>query len=349
MNIQEYIDLLLFNLQPWAKLVSGNREILTRCKYCEDSKNYNNGHLYIGIPEDEKSLSFFHCKKCEASGVVTSKVLTEWGIYNSDLLVNISSHNKVAAKYGTNRNALENRIYNVKNYFIRDHKISDKKLEYINGRLGLCLDYDDILENKIVLNLFDLLKSNYINSYTRDIRIMNELDSYFLGFLSYDNGFVNLRNLSMKNTSKYLQKRYVNYNIFNSINNRRKYYVNPNKIDLSGTSPIEVHVAEGVFDILSIKFNLRKENDRIIYVGACGSGYKGICRDMMLTVAHPNLIFHIYPDADISDYKMRELYYYLKEFNYDMIIHRNVFPKQKDFGVDINHIDEKIIRAKEIF
>ena len=342
MNSQEYLDYLLNYLTPWARPASGKREVQTRCKYCEDSKTYSHGHFYIQIPQSDEELSYYYCQKCHSKGIVTANKLMEWGIYDSELCLNIAEHNKKASKYGRNKDNLSNVIYRLNNTFVSQDRISEIKLLYINKRLGTNLNYNDVLSNKIVLNLYDLLNTNNIYNYTRDIRIVNDLDQFFLGFISYDNAFVNMRNLKPGGVNKYIDKRYVNYNIFGKYDNSKKFYVSPCTFDLYDTRPIQVHLAEGVFDILSVKYNLRKDFERSLYTAACGSGYKGLCRDIILDLKIPNLEFHIYPDADIKQNKMYDLYQYLKPFQYPVYIHRNIYDGEKDFGVGINHIKETV-------
>lgn len=344
MDSQEYLDFLLNYLTPWAKPASGRKEVNTRCRYCEDSKNPSHGHFYIQIPQNEQQLSYYYCQKCHTAGVVTANKLMEWGIYDSELCLSIANHNKIASKYGNNKNNLSTMKYNLVNNYISFDRISEIKLNYINKRLGTNLNYQDLIDNKVVLNLYDVLNTNNIYNYTRDQRIISELDQYFLGFISYDNAFINMRNLKRGGVSKYIDKKYINYNIFGKYDNTKKYYVSPCSFNLTDSRPIQIHLAEGVFDILSIKYNLRQDFERSFYVAACGSGYKGLCRDIILELKMPNIEFHIYPDADISQNKMYDLYNYLKPFNFPLYIHRNIYDGEKDFGVDINHIKESIQR-----
>ena len=42
----------LLNSIPGAKVVSGGREILCRCRECPDSTDPNHAHFYISIPYD---------------------------------------------------------------------------------------------------------------------------------------------------------------------------------------------------------------------------------------------------------------------------------------------------------
>ena len=72
---------------PEAKLASQNREIIVRCRSCGDSKDITHGHMYIHIPQDKDDCPVYHCFKCQISGVVNSKTLIEWGIYNPEIAI----------------------------------------------------------------------------------------------------------------------------------------------------------------------------------------------------------------------------------------------------------------------
>ena len=344
MDSEKYIEYLLGYLTPWAKPASGRKEVQTRCRYCAYSKNPKSGHFYIQVPRNDKELSYFYCQKCHIKGVVTATKLMEWGIYDSELCLEVSKHNKSASKYGNNKNYLNNDIFRLNNTYISQDRLSEAKLGYINKRLGLNLSYQDLLNNKIVLNLQDVLCTNNITNLTRDSRIVKELDESFLGFISYDNAFINMRNLRRGHVNPNIDKKYINYNIFDKYDNTKKYYINPCQFDLYDLEPIKVHIAEGPFDALSIKYNVRKDFSRSIYVAACGSGYHGMCRDIILNSKIPNLEFHIYPDMDIKQNVMTDLYQYLKPFQFPIYVHRNVYEGEKDFGVKADHIKETIQR-----
>lgn len=343
MDTEQYAEYLKNNLQPWAKYASGRREIYTRCKYCSDSKDRNKGHFYIKIPQSDKDLSYYYCQKCHTKGVVTTTKLMEWGVYNSEMYIDIQMHNNNAFKYVDSSKFTSN-IHRLSNTFITDDNLSDIKLKYINKRLGLNLSYQDLLDNKIVLNLYDLLNTNRIYNYSRHKNIVDQLDESFLGFISYDNGFINMRNLNKGNVYHTIDKRYINYNIFDSYDNSKRYYISPVNIDLNTLTPIKINIAEGCFDILSVKYNLRKEFENNIYAAVCGSGYQGLCRDIILNLKVPNLEFHIYRDTDMSMSTIYNLKDYLYSLNYPIYVHSNSLEGNKDFGVSIENIRETIVR-----
>ena len=341
MNPKYFMDTLLSELKPWAKRASGYREIVTRCKYCSDSRNPNQGHFYIScITEDEPA--FYNCFKCPAQGLVTPSKLMEWGIYDSNFLLELTEHNKRVLKYSKNKKFNNNIIYRINNRTVTDDKLTAYKLKYINERLGTHLTYEDCIRLKILLNLGDLFRQNPNITPTRYPDIIDQIDSNFVGFISIDNAFVNFRNLGLAKVHKSIDKRYINYNIFNKFDNTQRFYTIPNQFDLF--KPVELHIAEGAFDILSIYLNLRKDMRNGIFTSIGGNGYKGIIRYFLVDMMIPNLVIHIYPDNDIDRYTILDLAEFLRPFLIPVYMHRNAYKGEKDFGVPLNRIQETIER-----
>ena len=109
---------------------------------------------------------------------------------------------------------------------------------------------------------------------------------------------------------------------------------------------INVHIAEGPFDILSIRYNLRGINSPDIFMAICGSGYKGALMYLMdkLKLFYFNL--HIYPDNDnmgTDDMIDRDIITTIRPLvGTKIFVHRNTKPGEKDFGVPINRIQESV-------
>lgn len=332
------VDTLL-NTLPKAKLASGRREITCRCVYCGDSKNDpNKRSMYISVPQDDSDVMLYNCYRasCGKSGIVTEDILLEWGIYDKDSLIEISNHNTKAFKKSKNKKLKINNItyYKVYNKSITSSKRSLSKLNYINNRLGLNFTYNDILKHKIVLNLVDLLKDNNINTYTRDRKTLRTLNLDYIGFLSMDNGLVNLRNVSTNKNNM----RYVNYIIFKDTMPTR-FYIIPTNVDINKKAI--VHIAEGVFDILSIKYNVNKDydmNNNHIYASAFGSSYYNLIKWFILDSGLREIEFHIYPDNDVSYKIINVIKDLVTSARYTTYIHRNKFKDEKDFGVTADRI-----------
>lgn len=329
---------------------SGGRELQTRCKYCTDSSDPRSyGHMYISIPQNESECSLFYCQKCGAHGIMNNQTLLTWGIYNESIATKLFWHNKKAFKYGKNNKYLDREVYYLTNNTVTRDKYSEIKLKYINKRLGLNLSYYDLFKLKIVLNLNDILKENNITELTRDYAIVQQLDEVFLGFISTDNAFINMRKL-VKDGSVYssIDKKYINYNIFNKFDNTEKFYTVPCNISCS-PERLKMHVAEGPFDILSILFNLRyNEYGKSIFTSITGGGYAGIAHYFITKMKLPYIELHLYPDNDKvgSDNKMRYIVDEMNKINTPVYIHRNLSPNEKDFGVSSDRIKESVYQLR---
>ena len=336
-----YKNMLLAVLKPWAR-PAGQHHVLTRCKYCADSKTYSHGHFYISIPEDgSDEPSKFYCQKCHIGGYVTTQKLLEWGVVNEQLYSEIGQYNRKILSLPKNKKYISPDILPISNIRVSTDELTMKKLSYINSRIGVNLSIRDCIENKIMFNLNDLISENRL-SITRDQRIIDALDSYFVGFLSYDNAFINMRNLAKPGTLyQSIDKRYVNYNVNNKADTQRIYII-PNTLNFNDPMPMELHMAEGPFDVLSIKYNLVRNTYNKIFGGVLGSGYKGLVRFVLTTLKIPNLVIHLYADQDIDRFIIVDLAEFIRPFGIPLYLHRNAYPGEKDFGVPIDRIVDSV-------
>ena len=154
-----------------------------------------------------------------------------------------------------------------------------------------------------------------------------------------------MRNLTPGKVYESIDKRYVNYNIFNKINNSQRYYVIPTNIDLLDTRPIKIYIAEGPFDILSVFYNLRnRDKTNCIYAAIGGKAYLNIIKYFIQRQGLVNIELHICPDGDIGKDVLYGIKDYLRLFSIPIFVHRNIYPEQKDFGVSLNKIRESVIQ-----
>lgn len=327
---------------PGASLASGGREVVMKCRYCDDRAK----HMYVSLPVDN-NIMLFNCFRasCQAKGIVTHDKLIEWGVYESpDDLIEVTKYNKRVSSLDKNRKFNDRDVYKLNNTFVSQNRLSELKLTYINKRIGTQMTYDDVLRNKIILNLKDLLDANNITKYTRHNNIIEQLDESFIGFISQDNAFVNMRNLREGKVYDSIDKRYINYNIFNKIDNTQRFYTIPANIDLCNPNRIKLHVAEGPFDILSIYYNLRHQEPHSIYSAILGGHYLSIIKHFINRMKLINLEIHIYMDNDVSNTILYEIGDILAVYQIPCYIHRNMYEGEKDFGVPLDRINEQIYR-----
>ena len=338
-NPDMYRSFLLKRI-PTASVVSGGKNINCRCFNCPDSKNPNSKHFYISIPQSEGEPSLYYCHKCHCSGVVTYKTLIEWNIYDDNVAVEIINHNK---KIDPRSKYIDRTHYALRCSHTTANNISQYKLNYINNRLGTSFSYEELRRLKIILNLEDLLRDNNIKDLTRNPNIVDQLDINFLGFLSIDNAFLNMRRVCDEGlVYKGIDKRYINYKIFDKFDTSERFYTIPSTVNLL-VPRVKINIAEGPFDILSVYKNVRQEEPGI-YTSIAGSNYMGLVLYFLQTYKIPNAEFHIYPDNDKygSRRNMQYIANYLKPMMMPVYLHRNMYPGEKDFGVSRQRIHESI-------
>lgn len=336
-NLKQF---LLNNIS--GKVVAGDKEFLCRCPFCGDSRHLKSAHFYINLPNSDEVPVMYHCKKCNISGVLNRTVLRELNVevIEEDILSDlIKRHKKLSGNFvrGSDKNKSIYK-FNTKYDLISVSEMSEWKINYINNRLGLNLSYQDMINCKIVLNienLYNTNKSNYLH-FTRDKRIIKELNESFIGFLGYNNGVLNMRNLRPGKVSKYIDKRYVNYNLFpiEYLEGTSKYYIIPTVVDTLNPEPIKIHIAEGPFDILSIFYNLYNGNKyNSIYASIGGKSYINLIKFFLCDLKIINTEIHIYFDNDVKKYEIEDIIYQLQHLNLDIYFHWNKFENEKDYGV----------------
>lgn len=338
--IMKGIEEFLFRTFPSARYASGKTEVVIRCPFCGDSKDPNSAHMYISVVEGKPH--FFHCFKCNESGVLSGKTLRRMSIYDVETSIDLDSYNKQLKR--NSPMVYSRRSFYMKNTYISDTDLSRAKLAYINNRLGLNLNFRDCMENKIVLNLRDLLNQNYINKLTRSPNIVDQLDKCFVGFLSMDNSMVILRKLVPDGQVYHtIDKRYTVYNIFNTEEDTKHEYCVPTTINTLDMTPVRVHIAEGVFDILSIFYNLNGGNRyQNIYYALCGKNYKNKLMSLITEYGLINAEYHIYLDNDIDDYTIQSIAKITIPLKIRVYIHKNRYTGEKDYGVKASNIIDSV-------
>ncbi|MBP5595691.1 MAG: hypothetical protein J6Y02_09940 [Pseudobutyrivibrio sp.] len=339
---KEIYDFLMANLQ-WRKSASGGKQIVTLCP--NPSCNDKSGHFYIGPFNGTTDPIRYNCFKCGMKGLFSEKTLDLLGIApDPEFNKSLKEFNDNTPKYSMNKTASRIITYRLQNDYITACPMSELKLKYINDRIGASLSYQDITQLKIVLNLYDVLGRNYIQETTRDPRIVEQLNNFFIGFVGADNNYLNMRRALPGVVNPSIDARYINYYLRPASENC-KYYIIPTQIDMTSPEPIQVHLAEGPFDILGIYFNvMHQSNYRCIYMAIGGKGYATALEFIITKLGLTNVDLHIYPDLDIGTNSIIELVEWLKPFNFNITSHRNLYKdpesqkQEKDFGVPASRI-----------
>lgn len=333
---------------PTAKVASGGREVVVRCQACGDSKNKNHAHLYISVPQSPDEVSVYHCKKCSNHGIVDDMFLRHYGCNDSRVLVDVTKHNNELKKNPSYSILRSMSIYPLKNNFISDQPWNSAKLNYINSRIGSNFTFEELQKLKIFLNLYDILNSNRLVG-TRHKMVTDALNEHFIGFISYDNSYCVMRKVDDIELYKTVNKRYINYNIINKFDSTKDFYVIPTSLDTLNPKPVRIHIAEGVFDILSIYYNLNHcDSFQNIYISASGKSYAQALKFILSETGIINYTVELYPDNDVSDFELNNLITRsIKMLACDIVIHRNRYQNEKDYGVPPSRIIDTIRIIKE--
>ena len=347
MNWDAYRDFLLARL-PNARSASGGKLINCRCRECQDSMDPRSAHFYISIPKNDSEPALYYCHKCHCGGIVTYRKLIEWDVYDKDLAASLVDYNIHVLSNPKNAKYCDRLTYHILNTFVTVDDKTEYKRRYICDRLGVNLSYKELLDLKIVLNLKDVIKENHIQKLTRDNNIINDLDREFIGFLSIDNAFLNMRRTVGEGiVYKTIDQRYVNYKLMDKLDTSERFYTVPTSVDLCRPQRVKLHIAEGPFDILSIYLNIRNKEEGI-YTSVGGSNYLNLILYFLIDVKLPFIELHLYPDND--DYgSMKRLNYIVAKLpdpTIPVYVHRNESPGQKDFGVPPKDIIEKIYKIR---
>lgn len=330
---------------PEGIVCSNGNEFRCRCRFCGDSDNLKEKHFYISLNHPSK-LIYYNCFKCPAGGILTGEVLREItrGKNHVGISMQLDSHNKDILKIPYN-NLYKNQIFSIKNDFISDCSLSKDKLAYINRRLGLNLSYNDMIKNKIVLNLYDLINSNSITSFTREKFALDEFNAHYIGFLSMDNTIVNLRKFDDKpiKYSGFGEK--GKYVIKENLNGNTSAYIIPTEIN--PLKKINVHITEGAFDILSVYYNLHnQEYPNSLYCSINGKAYLSMIRNLITHIGLIDADFHVYMDNDVKPYIAKGIAKVIIPLGIDVYIHKNVYPNMKDYGVPKENIKDYVYKLE---
>ena len=311
---------------------------------CPDSRNPSSAHFYISIPKNEEEPSLYYCHKCGCSGMVTHNTLINWGIYDKQIALELGEYNNKISKNPKSKKYFNHQTYLLSHSYTTLDDKSEEKRQYIVDRLGYNLSYQDLNQLKICLNLKDLLNENKIFKLSRNENIVNELDREFIGFISIDNAFINLRRTCPEGrVYKEIDRRYVNYKLFDKFSTEQRFYTIPTVVNLNRPARTKLHIAEGPFDILSIYLNCRNKEEGI-YTSVTGNNYLNIIMHFLITYQLPFIELHLYPDNDkFGD--INRLNYMINKIpdkTIPVFIHKNTYPGEKDFGVPLTKINESI-------
>ena len=311
-----------------------------RCPECGDSHNPSHAHLSIRIDVDDDLPLFYRCFRCNASGMLTWDKLYEWDIrISNDAVESLKMYTRKSKKKHKHQFSDEFEDFIVPS--LPDDVIDIMKVEYINARLGTGYSPEDLRKMKIVTNLNGFCETNHVKPDI-PLYMKQQIQNYFVGFLSTNNNRIMFRNTKTQLSGN--DFRWYNVILNEKNMNTSTFYSIPNRIDLYYTDPIHIHIAEGAFDILSIYENVMNRNsDHNYYYASCGAAASNILNFLIDRGINTGITLHLYADKDKSDaFHMKYLKYESNLYQWcdKIIIHRNGFGTEKDYGVPKERIHD---------
>ena len=323
---------------PVSNRVKEN-DIVIRCPYCGDSaKNENHGHLHVRIDINDNLPMIYHCFRCDESGIVNPTFLRDIDIINRSCNPELIRYNNKASKNLCKTLNISTKKYNYINIVPKIMSLAKKKKEYIENRLGIEISYEEWINLKVVFNLVEFLYNNDLKIYYKNL--VKLLTSNYVGFLSCDNEFIVLRNLY-----KDKNLRYYKYKLRKSMDEKmNKLYIIPTNVDLLSTDEIFINIAEGVFDILGVYFNIKnRETKNNVYSVVCGCGFTSACKYFLkLGIIGKNVTINIFSDKDKDMYFYKELFKEIEPLVGHIYLYYNNIGK--DYGVRKEELE--LIRSK---
>jgi hypothetical protein len=282
---EEFIQYLKDNL-GYVKVSSKN--IITRCPWCEYGKEKKHYHLYISL-----ELPIFHCwqARCEESGFLSKLMSHIDGKDRTDhfvdkSLIKESAHKKLDVNPLKEKKALKVPEINTDQFKM--------KSMYMKYRLGFDVDVKTM--NKLVFNVEEFVSMNDIKLDDKNQKLMDFLQSNFVGFLTEHDSLLILRNIDPNSSFRY-------YKLDLSESDFLDYY----KIQGSNFNSNTVIISEGIFDIFAEQYtNSLKNRDSIkLYAATLSGSFSSLLKSIVFheQLYRLNVIVLSHRDVDLDVYR----------------------------------------------
>lgn len=288
----------------------------------------------------------YHCFRCNEAGVLNADIMKDVGIYNLSLSSSVKNYNKVALKKMEKRGFTRyTEKFNINLPYPKNIELANDKVKYISSRLGHDFTIDELVLLKVCLNFSDFIKVNELSGVSVSKSILNKIHKNYIGFISSHNDFIQFRDI----TGKEDRFRYYNYNVYNSIDKSRNFYTIPNKIDLLTNEDINIVLAEGIFDILGVFYNIYDNKlDNMVYSAVVGCGFVSVVKYFLRKgLTGKNIHITIFSDQDKKPEFYTKLYLETIDWVGSITLCYNL--KSKDCGVpkeDIEIVQRPIPKLK---
>lgn len=292
--------------QPGAKRKK-DCQVVIRCPICdENGKAHDHGHCYVGLIRDQDTSPIvYNCFINHCSGIVTPDFLKAVNIYDQELnnILTIWNNERLRNSKVTNRiDYVKRSIAHIEQPEYSENKRVKDKLTYLQGRMQINFNLENVKPLNVVWTLTEFLKHNKIDPNPNFKKLIKVLDSDYLGFLSQSKEYIIFRNLVKNNNLRYFK-----YPIFQESHGIMNYVIRGTKADLLAED-VDLVLAEGPFDIIGIYANVYHcRKDQIIYSAVCGSSYQTTIRKFIKMGFVKNLNIHIYSDSDKQPFYYKTL------------------------------------------
>jgi hypothetical protein len=342
MEYLDYLHPLIDFLLGCPRAKDQGKEILMRCPHCGDPKSEKSRNYSIRINVKKGQPIPYKCfrAECQAKGIITPQYLQKrFNCYDLSVLDALTKHNKGLS--------ISKKSYYIKNKDVRTinrmRELNEKKLNYINKRLGVKMDFAMLKEYKINLSITDTVKFNEIKINPKFKKMIAYTDYHSISFLSIFGDYLICRYIDG-------DKRYhIQPLNEDEETESTKIYTIPTKIDRMDPKPTVLHLAEGPLSILGAHLHckdLLKKNRNNVYSANCGSTYYNtiaiVCSNFSIVKAD----IVIYSDSEIKVDFYKELYSRIKDnviVNSFIVVYNTI---KEDFGYPekyINYIIETIV------
>ena len=324
----------------------GTFSVSVLCPICnEGGKHRDHSHCYVGLINNGPPV-VYHCWISECSGVVTPSFLHDVGIFDTELDTILNIFNRSFKNLDT----ASRRIHSIRKKqsklvipeFTKSSN-NQEKLEYMQRRLHVSFNMENLHELKVIPSLYEFLNYNKIDPNPRFRKVNTTIDSDYVGFLSTTNDWIVFRNIRKNNNL-----RYIKYDLFDSRDTSQIIYTVPGTSCDLFSNDVNLNVVEGTFDALGVFCHVKKY-DRInnIYAACCGSGYLNTIRYFIKMGFIGNLHVNIYSDNDkpYKYYKDSRVFEELEPWVKSIDVFYNI--KSKDYGVPRKDIEiVKYVKGK---
>lgn len=307
----------------------------TRCPYCGDTqKNLREGHFYIYIDLENNYKMGYNCFRCGAHGCISDETIDLMGGYQ-ELRQHILVLNSKSKSVDRKQELEEDKLL----YF--DYKVPtpvrNKKIEYIENRMGLSLGEGDLRDLKIITSLYDFVSENNITKFPFENYYLNALEDHYVGFLSNGNSHILFRDITDKEHKPWLKYPISKESLRNTV-----FYSIANMVNPYSADELTINLSEGVFDCIGIAYHLKMKRSNCMNIAVAGKKYDlMIYRLIQLGLVGSNITLNVFSDND-SKYGNKEnnfhttMNYYKKALKKYIPLFKkiNIYynVKAKDFG-----------------